>query len=163
MYTISLYFNPVHNIFEQLLVCGEERLCEFTSPDSTLDISDLLISAGYPHISVTADSRRLAYECCLIHEVITKRIPALDDIRKGLESVKFWGKSALDLMSKCPDIQTRFFPAPEAEVVDVATLRSQFVYEEDDNAASQEAQKYFEKYLDELGSRGCIIFLSVPY
>ena len=96
---------------------------------------------------------KLDFHFPIIHEVITKRIPALDDIRKGLESVKFWGKSALDLISKCPDIQTRFFPAPEAEVVDVATLRSQFVYEEDDNAASQEAQKYFETYLDEIGSR----------
>ena len=104
MYTISLNFKPVHNILEQLLVCGEERLCEFTSPDSTLDINDFLMPTGYPDISVTADSRRLAYECCSINEVITKRIPALDDVRKGLGSVKFLGKSALVLVSKCSDI-----------------------------------------------------------
>ena len=73
------------HIFEQLLVCDEDRLCEFTSPDSALDIGDLLMSAGYPHVRVTADRRRLAYECCLIYEVVPKRIPALNDIRKGLQ------------------------------------------------------------------------------
>ena len=57
-------------------------------------------------------------------------------------------------MAKWPDIQTRFFRAPEAEVIDAATLRSHFVYEVDDNAASQEARTFFEKYLDKLGSRG---------
>ena len=117
------------------------------------------MSAGYPHISVTVDRRRLAYECCLIHEVITKRIPALDDIRKGLESVKVRGKSSLDLMAKWPEVQTRFFPAPEAKVIDVATLLSCVVYEvDDDDSASQQARIYFEKYLDELCARGCTTF-----
>ena len=114
------------------------------------------MSAGYPHISVTADRRHLAYECYLIHEVIMKQIPALDDIRKGLESVKFLGSH---LLISWPNIQTRFFPVPEAEVIDAVTLCSHFVYEVDDNAASQEARTYFEKYLDKLGSRGCTIFI----
>ena len=114
------------------------------------------MSAGYPHIDVTGNRRRLAYECCLVHEVITKRIPALEDIRKGLESVKVLGKSSLDLLTKWPELKKRFFPAHEADVIDAATLRSHFLYDTyADDSASQQARKYFEKYLDELEARGC--------
>ncbi len=47
-------------------------LAEFTSSGSDMDISDLLIAAGYPRITIPADKRHLAYECCLVYEVITK-------------------------------------------------------------------------------------------
>ena len=63
MFYICVFIVFVH-IFEQLLVCDEDRLCEFTTPDSALDIGDLLTSTGYPHISVTDDRRCLPYECC---------------------------------------------------------------------------------------------------
>jgi hypothetical protein len=134
-------------------------LCEFTTPGSSYDISDLLMSAGYPHISVTANTRCLAYECCLVYEVITKRIPALEDIRKGLECVKVLGKSSINLLTKWPELKARFFPAPEANIIDAATLRSHFIYEADaDNSGCQQTRAYFENYLDELGARGCTNF-----
>ena len=64
---------------EQLLQCKQESLADFTNPSSSMNISELLTSAGYPHISVTEERRHLAYECILLYEVITKRIPSLDD------------------------------------------------------------------------------------
>ena len=131
-------------------------LCEFTNPGSSCYIGDLLVSAGYPHICVTADKRRMAYECCLVHEVVTKRIPALDDIRKGLQSVNVAGETSLRLLERWPELRMRFFPPLESEVFDIATLRTHFVYEADiDDPATQRAQEYFEKYLDELDTRGC--------
>lgn len=95
---------------EQLLQCKKESLADFTNPSSSMNISELLTSAGYPHISVTEERRHLAYECILLYEVITKRIPALDDLRKGLASVKVSQTTLLDLLGKLPDVQQRVFP-----------------------------------------------------
>lgn len=72
---------------EQLLQCEKESLADFTNSSSPMNISELLTSAGYPHLSITQERQHLAYECILLYEVITKRIPALDDLRKGLASV----------------------------------------------------------------------------
>ena len=65
-------------------------------------LSELLTSAVYPHISVTEERRHLAYESILLYEVITKRIPALDELRKGLASVKVSQTKLLDLLGKLP-------------------------------------------------------------
>ena len=73
----------------KLVECPDEDLGEFTSTDSELDLTDLLMAAGFPHITVTCEQRHLAYECCLLYEVITKRIAALDDIHiKGCSVLK---------------------------------------------------------------------------
>ena len=130
-------------------------LAEFTSSGSDMDISDLLIAAGYPRITIPADKRHLAYECCLVYEVITKRVPALEDIRKGLASVKVRRKTVLDLLTKCPESERRFFPSHEREVIDLALLSSYVEYEADE-PTSHNAQNYFEKYLAELDARGLV-------
>lgn len=77
-------------------------------PGSTYDIIDLLISSGFPHITVSENNRSMAYECCLVHEVITKRVAALDDIRRGLGSVTVRNKTCLNLLEKWPELKTRF-------------------------------------------------------
>ena len=61
----------------QLLVCNEDELKRFTDPDSLMNIGDILVAAGFPHIEVTNNNRELAYECCLTYEVITHRHPNL--------------------------------------------------------------------------------------
>jgi hypothetical protein len=78
-------------MYHQILSCTDEELKQLTDPESEHYISDLLVSSGYPHITVSGDTRHLAYECCLLHEVFTKRLAAVDDIRKGLASVKTSG------------------------------------------------------------------------
>ena len=80
------------------------------SPGSQLDITELLMCAGFPHISINEEKRVLAYECCLLYEVVTKRVALLDDIRKGLRSVKVLGNTVLDLLSKWPELTKKFFP-----------------------------------------------------
>lgn len=75
-----------------------------TNPDSPQDISDLLMSAGYPHLTITKERKHLAYECILLNEVVTKRIAALDDIRKGLGEVKVSGVSVLSLLEGFPEL-----------------------------------------------------------
>ena len=35
------------------------------------------MSAGFPYISITKERKYLAYECCLLYEVITKRVEKL--------------------------------------------------------------------------------------
>ena len=56
------------------------------------------MSSGYPHLTVTAERRHLAYECVLLYEVVTKRLAALDDIRQGFTSVSALGTTCLDLL-----------------------------------------------------------------
>ena len=75
---------------------------------SNIDLSNILTASGYPPITVTAERRHLAYECCLVHEMVTKRLPALDDIRRGLTSVSALGTTCLDLLARWPELTTRF-------------------------------------------------------
>ena len=108
--------------YEQLLQCEKESLADFTNSSSPMNISELLTSAGYPHLSITEERQHLAYECILLYEVITKRIPALDDLRKGLASVKVSQTTLLDLLKRLPDVQKRAFP-PHIGKIDVMMLK----------------------------------------
>ena len=53
-------------------------------------------TAGYPRVEVTEQKIHFAYECCLVNEDVTKRLPALDDIRKGLSDVNVMGVTLLN-------------------------------------------------------------------
>lgn len=138
---------------QQLVHCTDGKLSEFTSPDSPLDISELLVSAGFPHISITAGRKHLAYECCLLYEVITKRVAALDDMRKGLQSVKVMGITPLDLLAKWPVLREMFFPGATSEAVDATALASHIIYEMADVALNHETKILFERYMKELSVR----------
>lgn len=71
-------------------------MADFTSPVNPMNISKLLVSAGYPHLNITEGRQHLAYKCILLYEVVTKRIPAMDDLRKGFSAVKVSGMTLLD-------------------------------------------------------------------
>ena len=93
-----------------MLNLPDNELYKITDPESEHNITDILLSSGYPHIAVTGVTRQLAFECCLLHEVITKRLAALDDIRKGLASVQISGITVLDLLRKYPELENYVFP-----------------------------------------------------
>ena len=59
---------------------------KFTDCDNPSNIADILTSSGFPLIEVIQNNRQLAYECCLIQDVITKRIAFLDDLRQRWDS-----------------------------------------------------------------------------
>ena len=107
---------------EQLLQCKKESLADFTNSSSPVNISELLTSPGYPHSSITEERQHLAYECILLYEVTTKRIAALDDLRRGLAFVEVSQTTLLDLLERLPDIQKRVFP-PHTGKVDVMILK----------------------------------------
>ncbi len=61
------------------------------------------------HLEVTEQNRHLAYECCLVHEVMTKMLPALDDIRKRLGEVNMIGITLLSTLERFPELQGESF------------------------------------------------------
>lgn len=106
-----------------------------------------------PSYSVTEERRHLAYECILLYEVITKRIPALDDLRKGLASVKVSQTTLLDLLGKLPEVQQRVFP-PHTGKIDVMMLKLHLEWRETADPVNQAAQQFFLQYIDELHEKG---------
>ena len=104
----------------------------FTDPNSPHDISELLMSPGFAHITITEERRNLAYECILLSEVVTKRITALDDLRRGLGEVKVSGVSLLSLLERYPELQQRVFPK-DLEITDEREMASHIQYDESSN------------------------------
>ena len=120
------------------------------------------MAAGFPHISITQERKQLAYECCLLHEVITKRVAALDDIRKGLQSVKLLGNTVLDLLRRWPVLKKKFFPEAKTERVDQEMLVPRIVYIEE-NPVHRDVRVYFEQYIQDLNARkGMLTCFSLP-
>ena len=107
------------------------------------------MSAGFVHITITEERRNLAYECILLSEVVTKRIPALDDLRRGLGEVKVSGVSLLSLLERYPKLQQRVFPK-DLEIIDEREMASHIQYDESSNPLCQRARKFFEQYIEEL-------------
>ena len=97
--------------------------------------------------------RHLAFECCLLHEVFTKRLAALDDIRKGLASIKTHDVSILDLVLTYPELEEHMFPSYTGEV-DINVLKHHLECETPYNEKTTKACHYFEEYLEELSKRG---------
>ena len=60
------------------------------------------MSAGYPQLTITKEWKHLAFECILLDEVMTKKVAALNDIRKGLGEVKVCGVSVHSLLDRYP-------------------------------------------------------------
>ena len=135
------------------MCCDSAKLADFTLPESPLCIIEELQAAGYPHLEVTEQKRHFAYECCLVHEVITKRLPALDDIRKGLAEVNVTGITLLCLLERFPELQDRVFPAYSNDV-SASALKMHLQYFESTDEKCVQAQLWFDQYIDELGKRG---------
>lgn len=98
-------------------------------------------------MEITARNRSLAYECFLLYEVITKRIAALEDIRKGLASVRVRGITLLDLL-RVP---------PHCHKVDVTLFKLGIQFEEADTEAEKLAQTFMQKYIEDVAERGTLI------
>lgn len=125
----------------------------FTLPDSPLCINEELQAAGYQHLEVNEQKGHFAYECCLTHEVITKRVPALEDIRKGLGEVNVSGTTLLCLLERYPELQGRVFPAYSNNVsVNELKMYLQFCDPTDEKCV--QAKKWFDQFVDELSERG---------
>lgn len=89
------FFMPYYYFTLKLVHCSDQELGKFTL-DGNFNITDILVSAGFPHIEVTPSNWLLAYEYVLTYEVITKRITVLDDLRKRLDSVRVMGTGVID-------------------------------------------------------------------
>lgn len=148
---------PYYYFTLKLVHCSDQELGKFTL-DGDFNITDILVSGGFPHIEVTPSNRLLAYECVLTYEVITKCITVLDDLRKGLDSVRVMGTSVIDLQ-RHPQVQQLVFPVAKS-TTEVSELRLLLKYDPTDESTSKVAE-FFEKYLDELSTRGTIIVVEV--
>ena len=71
---------------------------------------------------ITKEQKHLAFECILLHEVVTKRVAALGDKRKALGKVKVYGASVLS-----PELQERVFPVDKG-VTNARMIRSCMKY-----------------------------------
>lgn len=117
------------------------------------NIGEILMAAGFPHLEVTPGTRLLAYECCLTYEVITKRIPVLDDLRKGLRSEQVMGSSLLDLALIHPQVKQVVFPEANGHI-DLEDLRKLIKYDVADDDDDNMSKDYLEKYFCDLDVQG---------
>ena len=76
----------------------------------------------------------------------------LDDLRRGLGSVRVMAPGVTDLVQQHPKVQQLIFPPAESKI-EVSHLRQLIKYDPT-NESTAEAAEYFEKYLDELNTRG---------
>mgnify|MGYP002804255812 CR=1 FL=1 len=95
---------------------------------------------------VLPEQRQLAVECCVQYEVITKRISALDDMRKGLQSVKVLGNSILDLLVKWPTLKEKLFPRKSRPSINLSALITSIMYDMGDDCLAT-ATKHFLKVI----------------
>ena len=128
-------------------------MADFTNPVNPMNISELLVSAGYPHLNITEGRRHLAYECILLYEVVTKRIPAMDDLRKGFATVKVSGMTVLDLLIRFPELQQRVFP-PNTGTVQANLLKLHIQWEDCLDAMCQRGRQFLCQYIDEVNEKG---------
>ena len=140
----------------KLITCDEKDLASFTSPDTRESFSDILYASGFPYLEITADNRSLAYECFLQYEVIMKRIPALEDIRKGLASVRVKGITLLDLLRTHPNLTGHVFP--QYNNIDPRMFRLAMEFDETNVDDEKEARVFLEKYIDDVASRGMLSY-----
>lgn len=108
-------------------------------------------------MEITAQNRSLAYECFLLYEVLTKRIPALEDIRKGLASVRVQGITLLDLLRIHPNPKEHVFPQYN-DIVDITMFKMAVEFEESDREAEKQARVFLETYIDDVARRGIFSF-----
>lgn len=122
-----------------------------TSQDCHL--GDLLTTAGFPYLEITASNKRMAYECILMHDVITKRVIVLDDLRKGLNAVTYLRTSIVNLADEYPSIREIVFPDKDS-VINLHELMRLVEYDVTDDVGKSSAKDYMNCYIDVLSKRG---------
>lgn len=113
----------------------------------------MLIAGGFSHIEVGPSTRLLAYECVLTYEVITKRLPVLDDLRNGLKSEQTMGLNLLDIALSHDKVKKLIFPEADSRI-DLEDLIQLVRYDEADDDVKVSAKRCMEKYLQDLDVRG---------
>jgi hypothetical protein len=98
----------------------------------------------------------------LVNEVITKRLPALNEIRKGLCEVNVMGATLLNLLERFSEIRPRAFPLFEHHVPG-KDLKRHLVFEDSLDNKSTQAKLRFNQYIDELDQRGKLEELHKSY
>ena len=128
----------------------------FTDEDNPLNITEALVSSGFPHVEVTTRNKNVAFECIMVSEVITKRIPMLDDLRQGLISESVLGFNVLNLASMHTEVKQLIFP-PISNKIDLFQMKEMIKYDGDEfNPDILAAKEFMDRYMSELSSRGKI-------
>ncbi len=137
----------------QLLNCPDNDLLKFMDSEESCNISELLLAGGFPHIEVSPASRLLAYECVLTSEVITKRVPVLDDIRNGLKLEYVMGGNLLDIARLHEEVKKLVFPEADARI-NLQDLQQLIRYDVAEDDIKTSSKNFMERYLKDLDLRG---------
>ena len=137
----------------QLLNCSDNDLPKFMDSEESCNISELLLAGGFPHIDVIPATRLLAYECVLTHEIITKRVPVLDDIHNGLKLESVLGGNLLDIAHLHEEVKKLVFPEADARI-NLQDLQQLIKYEVADDDTKINSKNFMERYLHDLALRG---------
>ena len=119
-------------------------------------LGDLLTTAGFPYLEITASNKRMAYECILTHDVITKRVVVLDDLRKGLNAVTYLRTSLLNLVDEYTFIRKLVFPDVDS-IINLDELIRLAEYDTTDDVVKSSAKENMDRYLDVLSKRGKLL------
>ena len=119
-------------------------------------LGDLLTTAGFPYLEITASNKRMAYECILTHDVITKRVVVLDDLRKGLNAVTYLRTSLLNLVDEYTFIRKLVFPDVDS-IINLDELIRLVEYDTTDDVVKSSAKENMDCYLDVLSKRGKLL------
>ena len=92
-------------------------------------------------------------ECVLTSEVITKRVPVLDDIRNGLRSENVMGGNLLDIARLHEEVKKLLFPEEDARI-NMQDLQQLIRYELADDDVKISSKTFMERYIKDLDLRG---------
>ena len=62
------------------------------------------------HKPLSLQKREAALQCIVVHETVLKRKPQLDDMRRGLSSVRTRKQNMIEQLADLPDLLPRLFP-----------------------------------------------------
>lgn len=89
----------------------------------------------------------------MTHDVITKRVVVLDDLRKGLTTVTYLKTSLVSLAKDYTPIRKLLFPDADGNI-DFSELMQLIEFDHTDDAAKTLAKENMNRYLDLLYKRG---------
>ena len=74
----------------------------------------------------------------------------MDDLRKGLDSERVMASTGIDPVQQHPQLQQLIFPAAVSRI----EVSEQLIKYNETDDSTEKAVEYFDKYLDELNTRG---------
>ena len=73
------------------------------------EIEERIFHSGH-HQPLSLQTREAALQCIVVHETVLKRKPQLDDMRRGLSSVRTRKQNMIEQLADLPDLLPRLFP-----------------------------------------------------